>query len=93
MAGLVRRMPRLPTAAITPLHRCQSIRLTPREREVLGLMVEGLTNREIGEALVIDRNTVKNHVARILDKFGAVNRTQAVARAVARGLVVPDGEG
>ncbi len=56
--------------------------LTDREREVLGLMVQGLNNREISENLVISSSTVKNHVSSILDKLGATSRTQAVAMAV-----------
>lgn len=61
--------------------------LTPREREVLALLVKGLSNREIAERLTISRSTVKNHVSNILSKLGAASRTEAVARAVEHDLV------
>ena len=64
--------------------------LTEREREVLGVMVEGLNNREIAERLFISGSTVKNHVSSILSKLGAGSRTQAVAMAVANHLVETD---
>ena len=62
--------------------------LTPREQEVLELLAAGLTNREIGEALVISPETVKKHTSNIYGKLGASNRTEAVARA--RKLDLPD---
>lgn len=61
--------------------------LTEREFEVLALMKEGLSNREIGERLVISGSTVKNHVSSILSKLGTISRTQAVALAVEHKLV------
>jgi NarL family two-component system response regulator LiaR len=61
--------------------------LTPREREVLTLMVEGLSNREISERLVVSRSTAKFHVSSILSKLGVATRTEAVALAVQHGLV------
>ena len=56
--------------------------LTERERDVLTLMIDGLSNREIGEKLIISSSTVKNHVSSILSKMGTTSRTQAVALAV-----------
>jgi DNA-binding NarL/FixJ family response regulator len=62
--------------------------LTARERDVLALVAEGLPNKAIAAALGISDQTVKFHVAAIIGKLGAANRTDAVRRAVRRGLVV-----
>jgi predicted ATPase/DNA-binding CsgD family transcriptional regulator/DNA-binding XRE family transcriptional regulator len=64
-------------------------RLSPREREVLGLVAQGRSNREIAEALVVTEHTAKYHVAQLLNKLGAGSRAEAVARAVAAGLLAP----
>ncbi len=61
--------------------------LTEREREVLGLMVEGLKNSEIAERLVISYSTSKYHVSSILSKLGAATRTEAVSLALQHNLV------
>jgi DNA-binding NarL/FixJ family response regulator len=61
--------------------------LSKRESEVLALVVEGFTNREIGEELGIARNTVKNHLRSIYAKLDVKNRTEAAAYAVGHGLV------
>ena len=61
--------------------------LTARERQVLALLAEGLPNKGIAAALDISDQTVKFHVAAIIGKLGASNRTDAVRRAVRRGLV------
>jgi DNA-binding NarL/FixJ family response regulator len=62
--------------------------LTPRETEVLALVAEGLSNKAIADQLGISDQTVKFHVASIAGKLGAANRTEAVRRAVQRGLIV-----
>jgi DNA-binding NarL/FixJ family response regulator len=62
-------------------------RLTEREREILALLAEGLSNRAAGERLGITERTVKFHVGEILARLGASNRAQAVAIAKARGIV------
>ena len=61
--------------------------LTPRETEVLELLAEGRSNKSIAERLAISDQTVKFHVASILSKLGASNRTEAVRLAVRRGLI------
>ena len=61
--------------------------LTPREIDVLELLAEGLANKAIGVRLKISDQTVKFHVASIIGKLGASNRTDAVRLAVRRGLI------
>jgi LuxR family maltose regulon positive regulatory protein len=61
--------------------------LTPREREVLLLLLEGASNREIARHLVLSVNTVKKHVLNLCGKLGVQSRAQAIARA--RKLQLP----
>jgi two-component system, NarL family, response regulator LiaR len=61
--------------------------LTERELEVLALLIEGLSNPQIAERLVVSRSTAKFHVSSILSKLGASNRTEAVSLAVQHKLV------
>jgi DNA-binding NarL/FixJ family response regulator len=61
--------------------------LTERELEVLRLMAEGYSNREISGALFLAEGTVKNHVSMILTKLGARDRTRAVLRALREGVL------
>jgi DNA-binding NarL/FixJ family response regulator len=60
--------------------------LTERERDVVRLIVRGLTNREIAEELFLAEKTVENHVGRILDKLELRSRTQMAAYAVEHGI-------
>jgi pimeloyl-ACP methyl ester carboxylesterase/DNA-binding CsgD family transcriptional regulator len=64
----------------------RSDRLSSREQEVVGLVVEGNTNREIADALCLAEKTVENHIGRILTKLDLKSRTQLAAYAVERGL-------
>lgn len=64
--------------------------LTPRETEVLQLISEGHSNKEIGNRLCISEETVKGHVRNILGKLSANDRTQAVSIAVRRGIIYLD---
>ncbi|MEM7331988.1 MAG: response regulator transcription factor, partial [Chloroflexota bacterium] len=61
--------------------------LTPRELEVLALVVQGMNNREIGEQLHLATGTVRNHVSEIMGKLTVSDRTQAAVLAVQMGLV------
>jgi DNA-binding NarL/FixJ family response regulator len=74
----------LRTATSSPAH---DYGLTPRENEVLKLMVEGLNNRQIAEALVVSQSTAKFHVSSILAKLKVESRVEAVALAVEQKLV------
>lgn len=60
--------------------------LTPREKEVLALMITGLNNPQIAERLIVSQSTVKFHVSSILSKLGVSSRTEAVALAVQHRL-------
>ncbi len=67
--------------------------LTERETEVLRLVAEGRSNKEIAQALVIGEKTVKTHVSSILAKLGVPSRTQAALCAVRTGLAAPGATG
>lgn len=64
-------------------------KLTPREHEVLNLIVEGLSNREIAGRLKVSVGTAKIHVEHIIAKLGVSDRTQAAVQAITQGLVHP----
>ncbi len=58
--------------------RLAALGITPRELEILGLIAQGLSNKEIAERVFVSENTVKTHSSRVFDKLGARRRTQAV---------------
>lgn len=61
--------------------------LTPREREILVMLTEGKTNKEIANQLSLSEGTVRFHVSNILSKMGVNNRTEAVSLALQQGLI------
>jgi len=61
--------------------------ITEREKEILALMVEGLSNADIANRLIVSQSTVKFHVSNVLSKLGATSRTEAVALAIKHNLV------
>jgi two-component system, NarL family, nitrate/nitrite response regulator NarL len=80
-AGLLRRV-----AELSPCPSVHEQRLTGREREILKLIDEGLSNREIAGRLWIETSTVKNHVHNILAKLEVGRRAEAAAQAAGRGV-------
>jgi pimeloyl-ACP methyl ester carboxylesterase/DNA-binding CsgD family transcriptional regulator len=76
-----------PDAPPRPAGAAPTVRLSPREREVLALIASGLSDQEIAEQLVVSRHTVHRHVANIRHKLGRNSRTAAVAEAARLGLL------
>ena len=64
--------------------------LTAWELEILKLLAKGPTNKQIGHALGISDNTLRNHVLKIMEKLEASDRTEAATTAIQRGLIVLD---
>jgi len=67
--------------------RRENLRITPRELEILNLIAQGMSNREIADRLFVSENTVKTHSSRVFDKLGAKRRTQAVQLGKEFGLL------
>jgi NarL family two-component system response regulator LiaR len=67
--------------------RIVALGITPRELEVLQLIAEGLSNKEMAERLFVSENTIKTHASRVFDKLGASRRTQAVQLAKSQRLI------
>ena len=72
---------------VANLESIERMGLTPRELEILALIAEGLSNREIAERLYVSENTVKTHSANLFSKLDARRRTQAVQRAKEAGVI------
>jgi len=78
----------LPGEPFLPNERkCEELGITPRELETLGLIAQGLSNREIADKLFVSENTVKTHSSRVFGKLGARRRTQAVQLGKEMGLL------
>jgi NarL family two-component system response regulator LiaR len=69
------------------LEKLREIGITQREHEILGLIAEGLSNREIGERLFVSENTVKTHSSRLFAKLGVNRRVQAIQKGRELGLI------
>ena len=67
--------------------RIDALGITPRELEVLHLIAEGLSTKEMAERLFVSDNTVKTHTSRVFDKLGANRRTQAVQLAKSQRII------
>jgi DNA-binding CsgD family transcriptional regulator len=67
--------------------RLRALAITPREHEILALIAQGLSNREIGEKLFVSENTVKTHSSRLFEKLGVNRRVQAVQKGKELALI------
>lgn len=67
--------------------KVDELAVTPRELEVLGLIAEGLSTKEMAERLFVSENTIKTHTSRVFDKLGVNRRTQAVQAGKQLGLI------
>jgi len=82
----VREVPGAGPFAPDPV-RIAELGITPRELEVLTLIAEGLSNKEMAVRLFVSENTIKTHTSRVFDKLGASRRTQAVQIAKSQRLI------
>jgi len=72
---------------IPQIHMDRTIHLTKRELEVLGLVIEGKSSKEVAEELYVSKRTVDFHLANIYEKLQVSNRVQAFRRATSLGLI------
>ena len=86
-AGEVALSPAIAAQLVARMREPAPAPLTPRETEVLRLVADGLSNREIGERLFLGESTVKTHLLRTFEKLGVNDRTRAVTLAMQRGLI------
>jgi DNA-binding NarL/FixJ family response regulator len=85
---LVKEVPVPATVPFVPNEKKrEELTITPRELEILELIAQGMSNREIAEKLFVSENTVKTHSSRVFDKLGARRRTQAVQFGKEFGLL------
>jgi DNA-binding NarL/FixJ family response regulator len=84
--GVAERLMRYLAEATPSAERAAFPELTDREREVLWLLAQGLSNQEVAERMGISLKTARNHVSNILGRLQVADRTEAVARARAAGL-------
>ena len=85
---IIKEVP-VPATAVFSLNeqRLKDLGITKRELEILELIAQGMSNREIAEKLFVSENTVKTHSSRLFDKLSAKRRTQAVQIAKEMGLI------
>jgi len=77
----------LAAPAVQDSPKGRAVALTPREREVLALVVAGYANKEIAQTFSISEETIKHHLTRMFDKVGAANRLELAVVAAERGLI------
>lgn len=76
-----------PATFVQNVERLEALGITRRELQILELMADGLSNREIAERIFVSENTVKTHSSRLFDKLSARRRTQAVQIGKQLGLI------
>jgi DNA-binding CsgD family transcriptional regulator len=85
---VVKEIPVLTTEPfVADVARIDALGITPRELEVLRLIAEGLSTKEMADRLFVSENTVKTHIGRVLEKLGANRRTQAVQLAKSQRII------
>ena len=84
---VVREVPAPPQPFALNAERLRHLGITKRELEILELIAEGMSNREIADKLFVSENTVKTHSSRLFDKLSAKRRTQAVQISKEMGLI------